>query len=395
MSVRHEPETEDEVLAAVEALVTRRRPAFPHWLEARFEAETGARYRQILAQDVRRTAIYYNLMTAGDFLLAPDVVPLALVGHFLIVTPLLLGVAWLCRFRLPPLARDIAAACAPFFIGAQVMGVFVFSRAPTASHYLFFVAMNVFTVNTAMRLRYRSASWSTYATFLALPIVLLATRKMPVEVAVMQWFSLVMCGLITLRGMADREREFRRGYLNGLRDRLRIAASDQEANRDPLTGAANRRGLLRAVRKAWADLDPLTPAAVILFDVDRFKAYNDLYGHPSGDACLRQIAAAVTETARARNGLLARYGGEEFLVLQTGPDANDAEDLADEMRRAVLALNIPHAGAVERRFVSASFGVARGPVGAADFEALTSAADMALYQAKSAGRNQVATALAA
>lgn len=163
--------------------------------------------------------------------MTPDTVWLAAGLHFLAVTPLMLRVAALCRRRLTPLARDIAGASIPFLIACQILCVFAFTASPTASHYLFFVALNAATVNTSMRLRHRAATWATRATLLALAATLLATQKIPIQVAVMQVFSFVVCGLVTLRGMADREREFRRADLNALRDRLKIADIVAEANR--------------------------------------------------------------------------------------------------------------------------------------------------------------------
>ena len=391
------PAADRDVLAEIEALASRqnRGLAFPGWLESRFEADTGARYAQILAADVGRTAVYYNLFLVGDFLLTPDTVGLAASLHFLAVTPAMLLLATLFRTRVGPLARDIAGGFVPFLIACQILCVFVFSHSATVSHYLYFVALNATSVNTSMRLRYRAAKWATTATFAALVATLVATQKIPVEVAVMQCFSFVVCGAVTLRGMADREREFRRAYLNALRDRLKIAAADAEANQDALTGVANRRGLEIAVRSIWRYTLPGESVALILFDVDRFKAYNDLYGHPAGDACLRAIAAAALSRLAPRAGHLTRFGGEEFLALLTGAAARDAEAIAEQLRREVLALDIAHAGSMERKIVSASFGVASGRVGEIGFEALLAAADAALYAAKSAGRNKVARGLAA
>ena len=140
---------------------------------------------------------------------------------------------------------------------------------------------------------------------------------------------------------------------------------------------------------AWLGPDSTAPIAVILFDVDRFKAYNDLYGHPAGDLCLKKITAAAPAVLSQRGALLARYGGEEFLAPLTGANA------AEQLRAAVLALNIVHAEASERRIVSASFGVASGRIDRSGFEALTAGADAALYKAKSSGRNRVNCALAA
>ena len=134
---------------------------------------------------------------------------------------------------------------------------------------------------------------------------------------------------------------------------------------------------------------------MILFDVDRFKAYNDLYGHPAGDVCLRAIGDAARAALAGREATLARFGGEEFLALLTGEAAAGAQEIAETLRLAVLGLKIRHRGAVEGPFVSASFGVAVGRTDETGFEAMVAAADAALYRSKSAGRNQVSLARAA
>ena len=396
MSHPVEPTSESALLSEIEAVLARRgrRLAFPLWLERRFEAETGRRYGQLMFADLTRTAVYYNLFLVGDFLLTPDSVKWAAALHFLAVTPAMLSVALIYRRQGSPLIRDICGALVPFLVALQILWIFAISSSPTASHYLFFVALNAATVNTSMRLRHRAATWATWATFLALVGALAATRKIPIEVSVMQCFSFGVCGPVTLRGMADREREFRRAFLNGLRDRLRIAASDAQSKRDALTGVANRRGLDIAVRATWDAAKPGDVVAVILFDVDKFKAYNDFYGHPAGDACLKAIAQAAQAKLAPRGMLFARYGGEEFLALLTGATAEEADRIAEELRQAVLELQIPHVGAAHRGIVSASFGVAKARAGDTGFEALTAAADAALYQAKSAGRNRVTRAAA-
>jgi len=386
-------EPEGELLGEIEALLAQRgRLKFPPALEARFEADTGERYCVVLAEDFKRAAVFYNLMTAGDFLLARDVVGVATALHCAVVAALVAMASILRRRRVAPLTRDIATAAVPFLVTAQVMATFALSASPFATHYLFFVPLNTATANSAMRVRHRAAAWATYATCLLLPAILALTGKTPLPVAVMAMFSLGVCGTMTLRGMADREREFRRAYMHALRDRLRIAASDAEAKRDALTGAANRRGLSAAARAIWDG--SATPVAAILFDIDRFKAYNDLYGHPAGDVCLKSIGARAQALLSGRAVVLARYGGEEFLALLTGPVVAEAEAVAEDLRRAVLGLALPHAAA-EGGFVSASFGVAQAVTDQTGFEALIAAADAALYRSKSAGRNKVSLALAA
>jgi len=161
---------------------------------------------------------------------------------------------------------------------------------------------------------------------------------------------------------------------------------------DPLTGVANRRGFDAALAAAWSRASAANGfVAVILCDVDHFKAYNDAYGHPAGDACLKRVAQVLAEAAVAHAGRCARVGGEEFAVLlDDGEPARAALALADAMRRAVEALALPHRDSHGPGVVTASFGV--GHVLArpgSEPGLLLAATDRALYAAKHRGRNCV------
>jgi diguanylate cyclase (GGDEF)-like protein len=392
-----EPKSHEDLLAEVEALASRGRGglAFPAGLERRFEADTGARYARLLIGDMTKVILFFNLFLIGDFILAPDAFWLAVAVHALVVTPAMLGFIAMCRGKVRPLWRDSAAGLAPVLIAAETLIVFAVSASPTVSHYPYFVIMTTITTNTALRMRNRSAKWATYLTLALTAATLAATGKLGLGVSVIQCFSLGVCGMATLNGNYDREREFRSSYLRGLRDRLRLEVTDAEARLDPLTQVANRRALDEAAISVWRSQDSAAPVAVVLFDVDKFKAYNDLYGHPEGDACLKNIADAAKTALRGSEALLARYGGEEFVALLTGAAAREALEVAERLREAVLALAMPHQGAADGAFVSASFGVARGQIGRSDFESLIAAADAALYRSKSAGRNKVSLARAA
>ncbi len=102
----------------------------------------------------------------------------------------------------------------------------------------------------------------------------------------------------------------------------------------------------------------------MLLDVDHFKAFNDLYGHPAGDACLKRIAACVAAELRNTDDLAVRYGGEEFLLLLPATDIAEAVRVAERVRRAIAALGIPHDGAEKTGLVTASLGVGAAPVSA-------------------------------
>jgi len=162
------------------------------------------------------------------------------------------------------------------------------------------------------------------------------------------------------------------------------------AREDGLTHLANRRSFDEAMgveyRRAMRAGSPL---AVIMLDVDRFKSFNDTYGHPGGDACLQALAGVLQGGCRRPADLPARYGGEEFVLLLPNTDAAGALAVAECIRAAVRALAIPHAGS-EHGVATVSIGVAAmapgGPQGPA---ALVEAADAALYQAKRAGRDTV------
>jgi diguanylate cyclase (GGDEF)-like protein len=165
---------------------------------------------------------------------------------------------------------------------------------------------------------------------------------------------------------------------------------------DALTGIGNRRflehALARAVRRARRGARPLS---VLMIDIDHFKALNDRYGHPAGDACLRDVAAALREALVRPDDVLARYGGEEFIVLLHDVDTAGARVVAQRMRTAVESLRIAHAGS-PFGVVTISIGTASSTQhdGAAPSR-LVEAADAALYEAKRAGRNRVGSGAAA
>lgn len=171
------------------------------------------------------------------------------------------------------------------------------------------------------------------------------------------------------------------------------------ARTDGLTGLANRRAFDEALEAEWCRAKRhCAPLSLLLIDVDHFKRFNDRYGHQTGDDCLRTVAAAIHEVVRRPDDLAARYGGEEIAVILPGYAQPDSVDLGRMIRAAVAKLSIPHATNFEGRgIVTVSVGVATAipqPGGSAQMPAgLLQAADMALYKAKSKGRDRVETAL--
>ncbi|NNJ26932.1 hypothetical protein LzC2_30280 [Planctomycetes bacterium LzC2] len=175
----------------------------------------------------------------------------------------------------------------------------------------------------------------------------------------------------------------------------RAAVASRLARRDGLTGLANRRtfdeqlaGLSAAAVAARGDL------AVLMFDLDHFKSVNDTHGHAAGDRVLREAAAAIQQVVSGcrsnDSAVAARYGGEELVVLLPNFGPAGAERVAEEIRAAVSRIELPPGG--PRTHVTTSVGLAVLPFDADDAASLMSAADAALYAAKSGGRNRVVRA---
>jgi len=387
------PRSDAEMLEAVESFLREGRAIlkFPSWLETKFDVDTRARYLRWLKSDTLKTAAIYNVFLIGDFFLARDMLGVAAGLHFLVVTPAMLAIAWLFTRKPRRLWRDVASATLPILMTLQILAVYIGSREATSPHYLYFVLMTAICANTALRLNYRSARWASATIFVLLAATLAFTDRMPAGVALMQCISLAVCARVTLNGNFDRERDLRRAYLHALRDRLRVSTTDAEARRDALTGVANRRRLDEVGAAMWTrESDEVSPVCVILFDVDHFKLFNDIHGHQAGDACLKRIAACAASELRGIDDFVARYGGEEFLALLPRTPLAQGVEIAERLRVAIAGLQIPHEGAEELGVATASFGVAASETAECSFEALTAAADAALYVAKRAGRNRVA-----
>ena len=160
----------------------------------------------------------------------------------------------------------------------------------------------------------------------------------------------------------------------------------EHAQVDPLTGLPNRRALLERLHHEWARIQRHDGnLSFIMADVDHFKRINDTYGHTLGDAVLQKIAQTICQECRQID-LPSRYGGDEFAILVPDEDAQCAANLADRCRQRIEESGVPAGQETVR--ATATLGVADAR-GASSPEALIQQADIALYQAKVAGRNRV------
>jgi diguanylate cyclase (GGDEF)-like protein len=167
------------------------------------------------------------------------------------------------------------------------------------------------------------------------------------------------------------------------------------AGLDHMTGLANRRTFDKELSREWRRaVRERGSLSLLMVDIDFFKRYNDHYGHPAGDECLRAIASLLARTMVRSNDLAARYGGEEFAIILPGSNLDGALMIAERLRDAIAHANLRHEGS-SRGTVTVSIGVASVlPTRTMEESQLIQAADTALYLAKRNGRNQVTVAAA-
>ncbi len=229
-------------------------------------------------------------------------------------------------------------------------------------------------------LPYRAAlvtSVTIVGSFIAAAIVLQVEAPVTVRSAILTIATVIICAMAA-RHIERRSRENFRQH--------RLIA--QWAEQDALTGTKNRRVLDEHLARLWQrGIEDKRTLAVLLIDVDHFKAYNDRYGHQAGDAALRRVAQAMQGFISRPLHVLARYGGEEFAVILYDCDVEQALRIADGMRRAVRDLCIEHRESKIWPAVALSIGVAAiKPAHDRNPRGLLQLADEALYKAKARGR---------
>lgn len=152
---------------------------------------------------------------------------------------------------------------------------------------------------------------------------------------------------------------------------------------DELTGVKNRRRFREDLELLFAQADRLnTPLSLIMIDIDHFKAYNDVFGHPAGDEVLHTVGSILRAAIRGHD-VVARYGGEEFVVLLPATGREEALDVADRLRQAIATRPWTH------RLVTASLGVATSDQSTPTSADLVEQADQALYHSKRTGRDRI------
>lgn len=377
------------------------RLSFHRKLEEQFEQDTAKeRSYRLWLEGFVAIVVFNGCLTLDDFFVR-DMFLRHIVLRTVAVTPLALVVNGLMRLNPRKWIREGSVALGVSLICLLNLYVEDGRTAATATFGLLTLLITVLFANVVMRLRF--------------PFAVTATAVMSLDGAWFLWQatgprfsekvvggSIVLIGIVmTLTAGYGLEKEERLGYLLQVRSQLQgkeLAVMNTElqrlSNMDKLTGLPNRRGLEDQFERLWEEgIKAQSLLSAIVVDVDHFKVLNDVYGHLYGDDALRRIATLITKALRAQGDYAARFGGEEFVVLLPATERENALVVAERIRSLVEVAGSPMAGqgAVEPvMWATVSCGVSCCmPGGEMRKDDLLRAADSALYEAKSSGRNRV------
>lgn len=357
-------------------------------LEARYEADTLRRRRHFITVVGIAGAVVYNLFMISDWLVLHDLFIYVALGRLCLITPLFVALLLMGQRVRSRRALETLATVGTVVCSVMPLVVMIYSDSPYRLQ--FQLGMLLIMVYGAMiqQLPFRF----TLVALTSMLLIQLLTTYLAHYADIVNWQSNAVfyasAVLLLLLGSWFLERGARLSYLYALRGRLLHEQLLTIARTDALTLLFNRRYQGEVLDDIWQrSAAAPTSVAAILLDIDYFKAYNDNYGHPQGDACLKELSRVIQRVAQERGALAFRFGGEEFLLLLTDADARHATAAAEALRGAVAALGIPHPVLGEGARVTISLGVAATVAPQASAEALIGAADSALYAAKRAGRD--------
>ncbi|MGE6779439.1 diguanylate cyclase domain-containing protein [Vreelandella titanicae] len=389
----------DTLLTAVEDELRRGswRLRFADEVEARFEEDTQRQRSRSMVMAGLISAIIYCLFLINDHSFRPDTFATALALRVGVMLPFGMPILWWVYRGVSPAQRETLMASTVIVATVISCLILVESTVPYSYLDVFSFGLILLVGNIVYSLRFNYACVSSAICIFIILLFVLSYDPMPPEAKRLAIFTIIAQTLFTLVANYRFEQSERTSYLHVLKEKLRAGyylKDNQELSRmsvtDPLTNLANRRQFDTVFPVRWQEAtDKGLCLGLMVIDIDHFKAYNDYYGHPQGDECLRQVATAMQANSRDAD-LVVRFGGEEFVVLIANASPEAEKPAAERIRCNVEALEIPNHGVSAQSVVTVSVGVAvlYPKVSLAPAE-LLSQADEALYEAKRQGRNRV------
>jgi diguanylate cyclase (GGDEF)-like protein len=376
------------------------RLGFPPEVEARFEAETGdRRSRSLIAGGLLSLAVF-DLFLIVDLIERPEVMRVAIFWRLGVVTTYGLVVLAAVRRGLPPAWREAALGSASVVSMVAACNIYRATTSGVGVYDPFMFGLIFLAGNVVLQARFFVGLACSGISLLVATASLFGPGALPGPGRVFAMGLLTATLVLTAQVCYRQERAERAAYLVILRESVRravaIAAADRYAalsEMDALTSVPNRRAFDQTLQQSWETAAERGQELVaILVDIDHFKRFNDRFGHPAGDGCLRAVAQAMRAALRDRD-FLARIGGEEFAVLVHPATRETGVEVAERLRRAVERAAIPHDGLDGQEVVTISVGGAAGsPADVESPAVLVEAADVALYEAKHRGRNRCVVA---
>lgn len=368
---------------------------FPAPLEARYRQATAGRRLRVLTLGVMFCFPLYLLLFIADHEMLPGSMDLAIKFRLGLFLPLVAMCAMaLYRIQSPTLREWLIAG-----LGwtACLFSALIALSSQSAMSMQHLATLNPIVIYVALLGRFwpmLAMCWGVSGIYIVSSLFM---GRLFSDIGVGNGLLLQANITFMLYGCYLLERLSRQSFLidqqEGEMDAQLHEATDQLARiaqEDALTGLANRRRFTDYLQQAhWQAGQEGKPMALLMIDVDHFKAYNDRYGRPAGDECLKAIGQVLTAVVSRKDGLVARWGGEEFAIILAGTNAMRAMDVAEQLLEAVRARGIIHEASQVDRVVTLSIGMAVCSPGHDISQAgLLARADEALYHSKTSGRNK-------
>ncbi|TWI70691.1 diguanylate cyclase (GGDEF)-like protein [Desulfobotulus alkaliphilus] len=368
---------------------------FPEILEEKYRQKELKRQKLLFPPMGAVALLFFVIYAIADYFMVPDVYQTIWILRFVMA---LVGIPLLIAMASPRVQKHVDLLMLAGLMGcvAVILILLILSHSPMAAHY--HTGLFIVLIFVTITIRFRLALGACFLILALYAAALPFISAMPLPA---KFNSVLVMGtviLLCLVGCYQIEYRQRRDFLaNQMKktDALRLQHLNRQLTKlslsDPLTGLANRRHFDESLKLYWRRAERSgDPLSILFMDVDNFKSYNDNYGHPAGDECLKAIARILKAYSRRPLDISARFGGEEFVMLLPATEGQEACIFAEKIRSSVEGLAIPHAFSDVAGYLTLSIGVATAITdGRNDEQDLLERADAALYRAKTSGKNCV------